>query len=143
MRAENATVLPAVVLLGLFTQVRLVDAAMEYNHFLTGIARIRRYYRTLTPEAADYFAAERGRWPETQVTPALRLGSFIAFITTVASMVAVINSIVAGAGVALLAGDRLGEERMGPALGLGLVVVVALVAAFFIYQRWRFSLSLR
>ena len=137
-----ATVLPAVVLLGLFTQVRLVDAAMEYNHFLTGIARIRRYYRTLTPEAADYFAAERGRWPETQVTPALRLGSFIAFITTVASLVAVINSIVAGAGVALLAGHRLGAARLEQALGLGVGVTVALMAAFFIYQRWRFSLSL-
>jgi hypothetical protein len=56
-----ATVVLALVLLGLFTQVRLVDAAMEDNDFLTGIARIRRYYRTLTPEATDYFAAERGR----------------------------------------------------------------------------------
>jgi hypothetical protein len=137
-----ATVVPAVFLLGLFTQVRLVDAAMEYNHFLTSIARIRRYYRTLTPEAAEYFAAERGRWPETQVTPALRLGSFIAFVTTVASMVAVINSMVAGAGVALLTGHRLGAARMGQALGLGAAVAVALLAAFFSYQRWRFRLSL-
>jgi hypothetical protein len=56
-----ATVVLALVLLGLFTQVRLVDAAIEDNDFLTGIARIRRYYRTLTPEATDYFAAERGR----------------------------------------------------------------------------------
>jgi hypothetical protein len=56
-----ATVVLALVLLGLFTQVRLVDAAVEDNNFLTGIARIRRYYRTLTPEATDYFAAERGR----------------------------------------------------------------------------------
>jgi hypothetical protein len=137
-----ATVVPAVFLLGLFTQVRLVDAAMEYNHFLTSIARIRRYYRTLTPEAADYFAAERGRWPETQVTPALRLGTFIAFITTIASMVAVINSIVAGAGVALLAGDRLGDGQRGHALGLGVAIALALMVAFLTYQRWRFRLSL-
>jgi hypothetical protein len=51
----------SLVLLGLFTQVRLVDAAREDNDFLTGIARIRRYYRTLTPEATNNFAAERGR----------------------------------------------------------------------------------
>jgi hypothetical protein len=56
-----ATIVLALLLLGLFTQVRLVDAAIEGNDFLTGIARIRRYYRTLTPEATDYFAAERGR----------------------------------------------------------------------------------
>ena len=138
----NATVVPAVFLLGLFTQVRLVDAAMEYNHFLTGMARIRRYYRTLTPEAADYFAAERGHWPETQVTPGLRLGTFIAFITTVASMVAVINSIAAGAGVALVADDRLGDAQRGQALGLGVAVAVAIMAAFLTYQRSRLSLSL-
>jgi hypothetical protein len=83
--------------------VRLVDAAIEYNHFLAGMARIRGYYRTLTPEAADYFAAEGGPWPEARKTPALRLGFFIAFIATIASMVAFINSIVAGAGVALRA----------------------------------------
>jgi hypothetical protein len=35
------TVVPAVILLDFLTQVRLVDAAMEYTHFLTGIARIR------------------------------------------------------------------------------------------------------
>jgi hypothetical protein len=76
------------------------------------------------------------------VTPALRLGRFIAFVTTMASKVAVINSIVAGAGVALLAGHRLGAARMEQALGLGVSGTVALMATFFIYQRWRFSLSL-
>src|SRR5262245_16538582 len=45
------TVLPTLFLLGLFTVVRLVDAAIEYNDFLSGIARIRGYYRTLSPEA--------------------------------------------------------------------------------------------
>jgi hypothetical protein len=76
---------------------------IEYNHFLAGMARVRGSYRTLTPEATNYFAAEGGRWPEARKTPAMRLGSFIAFITTIASMVAFINSIVAGAGIALRA----------------------------------------
>ena len=70
-----ATVLPAVFLLGLFTVVRLVDALLEYNYFLTGIARIRGYYRTLTLETADFFAPERDRWPETETEPSLRLGA--------------------------------------------------------------------
>lgn len=107
-----ATVLPAVFLLGLFTVARLVDIAIEYNQFLAGIARIRGYYRTLTPEAADLIPAAGGRWPEVVATPALRLGPFVAFITTNASMVAFVNSIVAGAGAALLTGVLFGSNRM-------------------------------
>jgi hypothetical protein len=134
-----ATVLPALFLLGLFTVVRLIDAAMEYNSFLTGIARIRRYYRTLTPEAAAYLSAASGRWPETGTTPALRLGTTIAFATTIASMVAFINSIVAAAGVSLLVGALLGGTWRGLALGLGLIVVVALMTGFYAYQLRRYS----
>jgi hypothetical protein len=134
-----ATVLPALVLLGLFTVVRLVDAAMEYNECLNGIARIRGYYRTLTPEAEVYFSPQTGRWPETIATPTLRFGPSIAFITTIASLVAFINSIVAGAGVALLAGTRLGPERTFLAVGIGIATAVAIMAIFFAYQRWRYS----
>src|SRR4029434_9968309 len=59
-----AAVLPALFLLGIFTVVRLVDTGIENQQFLAGIARIRSYYRTLTPEAALYFSAASGRWPE-------------------------------------------------------------------------------
>lgn len=51
-----ATVLPALFLLGAFTVVRLVDVNLENMQFLQGIARIRGYYRTLGPEAAEFFA---------------------------------------------------------------------------------------
>ena len=84
---------------------------IEYNHFLAGMARVRGSYCTLTPEATNYFAAEGGRWPEARKTPAMRLGSFIAFITTIASMVAFINSIVAGPDIALRA-TALGATRL-------------------------------
>jgi hypothetical protein len=133
-----ATVLPAVFLFGVFTVIRLVDAALEYNQFLHGIARIRGYYRTLTPEAAVYFAAARGRWPETEAEPTLRLGTLVAFVTTNASMVAFINSIVAGAGVTLLAGELLGRDRLRLALGLGVASAAAVMAMFLLYQRWRY-----
>jgi hypothetical protein len=135
-----ATVLPAVFVLGLFTVVRLVDALVEYNRFLAGIARVREHYRTLTPEAAAFFAAEHGRWPEEGSTPALRLGSFIAFITTTASMVAFVNSIVAGAGVALLGGLLL-RDRTGLAVALGALAAALLMVVFLAYQRWRHSMG--
>ncbi len=134
-----ATILPSLFLLGVFTVVRLIDAAMEYNQFLAGIARIRGYYRTLSPEAAEYFAPELGRWPETEEPPSLRLGEFIAFVTTTASMVAFINSIVAGAGIALLTHVLRPDSQTSLAVGLGIAGVVVLMAAFYCYQRWRYS----
>jgi hypothetical protein len=60
-RLFAAAILPAMFVLGLFTIIRLVDTGIENQHFLRGIARIRGYYRTLTPEAAAYFSAESGR----------------------------------------------------------------------------------
>ena len=135
-----ASVLPAVFVLGLFTVVRLVDVTLEHQQYLRGIARIRGYYRTLTPEAAEYFAPERGRWPEAPVTPALQLGVTIGFLTTTATMVALINAFVAGAGITLLSRHLLGLQRWA-SLTTGLVAAAGLVALFFVYQKWRFRLA--
>jgi hypothetical protein len=131
-------VLPAVFVLGLFTVVRLVDALVEYNRFLAGIARVREQYRALSPEAAAFFAAEHGRWPEAGGEPSLRLGTFIAFVTTTASMVAFVNSVVAGA--ALLGGLLL-RDQTGLAVALGALTAVLLMTAFLAYQRWRFGMG--
>jgi len=133
-----ASVLPSVFVLGLFTVVRLVDVTLEYQHCLRGIAHIRGYYRTLTPEAAEYFAAARGRWPEAQRTPSLQLGATVGFLTTTATMVAVINSFVAGAGTALLARGGFGAGRVIAVL-FGVGVSAALVVLFFLYQKRRFQ----
>ena len=132
------TVLPGLFLLGVFTVVRLVDSALENMQYLAGIARIRGYYRTLNPEAARLFAAHHGRWPEGHSEPSLGLGRKVAFLTTSASMIAVINSLVAGTGVALLAGDLIAGDRMLVPLLLGLTVAVAVMTAFLAFQGWRF-----
>jgi len=132
-----------VFLLGLFTVVRLVDVTLEHQRFLTGIAHIRGYYRTLTPEAAEYFAAERGRWPEAPSSPALQLGANISLLTTTATMVAFINNVVAGVGVTLLARWLLGPHRTLVAVFIGVVTTAILVGVFYAYQRWRFSLAQR
>jgi hypothetical protein len=138
--AFAAAILPAMFLLGLFTIVRLIDTGIENQQYLTGIARIRGYYRTLTPEAAIYFSAENGRWPEVP-SPPQRFGSLVAFITTAASMIAFINSIVVGAGVTLLASHLLVRSQTGFAVGLGVATALVLMAAFLAFQRWRYSLS--
>jgi hypothetical protein len=132
-----ATVLPTTFLLGIFTVVRLVETGLESMHYLDGIARIRAYYRTLGPDAARLFAPERGRWPEVE-SPALRLGSLLAFLGTTASMIAVINNVVGGACFALLA------RLLGPSaprwvdVAVGVVAALVLTVLFYAYQRWRF-----
>jgi hypothetical protein len=136
-RLFAAAVLPALFVLGLFTIIRLVDTGLENQQFLRGIARIRGYYRTLTPEAAEYFSAASGRWPEPGSMPVYRSGAFVALLTTAASMIAFINSIVAGTGVTLLATSLLGD-RIDLAMGLGVAATAALMALFLVYQISRY-----
>lgn len=137
-RLFAAAILPALFVLGLFTIVRLVDTGIENLQFLRGIARVRGYYRTLTPEAAGYFSPESGRWPEAHAVPPLRSGELVALLTSAASMIAFINSIVAGTSVTLLANSLLGGHQIRLAVGVGVTATVVLVVIFLAYQRWRY-----
>jgi hypothetical protein len=131
-----AIVLPAVFLLGIFTVARLVETALDSMHCLRGIARIRSYYRTLGPEAARQFSPENGRWPEVD-DPALRLGRTLAFFGTTASMIAVINNVVGGVGIALLARYLSPSAPSWVDPVAGVVGALVLTSLFFLYQRWR------
>ncbi len=130
--------LPAIFVLGIFTVIRLVESALESQQYLTGIARIRAYYRTLGPEAARHFAPAHGRWPEAEA-PALRFGAGLAFFGTTASMIAVINNIVAGVGVALLARFLVPSAASWVAAVAGIAAALLLTWVFYAYQRWRFT----
>jgi len=133
-----AVVLPVLFALGVFTVLRLVDTTLENMRYLTGIARIRAYYRTLNAEAAEFFAPETGRWPEAE-PPDVQLGPVFAFMSTAASVLALINSLVGGAGVAMLASSLLGRDRRTLAILLGVAAVAVFMALFLVYERWRFQ----
>jgi hypothetical protein len=133
-----AAVLPALFLMGLMTGLRLVDLVLENQQYLAGIARIRSHYRSLGSEAAQYFAPAYGRWPEAADVPSLRHGPLIAMLGTTATMVAFINSVIGGAGVALLLASVFGHGRRF-AVGGGVSAAVVLSAAFVAYQQWRIS----
>jgi hypothetical protein len=133
-----ATVLPVVFVFGVFTILRLVDNALDTLFYLAGIARIRRYYRTLAPEGTEFFAAQDGRWPE-QSKLALRRGPLVLLFTP-ASMIAFINSLVAGASVTLLTHGALGNRALVTAIVLGGVAAMAFFGAFLAFQRWRYSI---
>ena len=133
-----AIVLPAISLLGLFTVVRLVETSLESMHCLSAIASIRAHYRTLGPIAARYFTPESGRWPEAR-PPSLHLGPALAFFGTTASMIAVINNLVAGVGIALLTHFFSSDGRPWVDAIAGIAAALVLTWAFYAYQRWRFD----
>jgi hypothetical protein len=133
-----AIALPAVFVLGIFTVARLVETSLDSMQWVRGIARIRAYYRTLGADAALHFSAERSRWPEVE-PPALRLGSAIAFFGTTASMIAVINNVVAGVSIALFTRISVPSAPSWVNAAAGIVVALALTWLFYAYQRWRFD----
>ena len=134
-----ATVLPALFLLGVLTAMRMVDILAENLQAYIGIARIRAYYRTLGDDAQVNFAASTGRWPEaTGSAPSLRMGQLIGYVTSSATVIASVNTIVGAAGVVLLLRHILGV-RTAVALPIGGLCATALLLLFYFYQRFRIS----
>jgi uncharacterized membrane protein len=133
------SVLPVVFVLGCLSSIRLVDTAIENMQLMSGIARIRRHYRTLGPAAQKLFAAEHGRWPEAPAQePSLQLGAFLAQMSTTAWMVALINNAVGGA-IVTLAANRWWQTGTATHLLLGVATAIALSIAFYVFQRWRIA----
>jgi hypothetical protein len=142
-------VIPLVVLLGIFAIVRLVDTGVENLALATHIAHIRSFYRTLSPDAVAYFpgtamdkagdaaAPIAARQPgSTRRARRPWMGTKALF--TMASMIAVPNSIVAGAGVTL-AMTQLSARPVG--FVAGSIVVIAALGIFYWYQNLRYQAS--
>ena len=133
-----AVILPVIFLLGLLTTIRLVDITLENQQYLSGIARIRAYYRTLSPAAGMHFSKQTGRWPEATYAPSTRLGSLMASLSTTATMIALINNVVGGAGVAFLTRACVGAGHATLSLIAGATTFVILTVAFVVFENWRF-----
>jgi len=131
--AFAAAVLPALLLLGEFTYVRLLENSIEDVLLFQAIQRIRRWYLSLGPDAAEFFADAR----PGQVGLAMYAGN-VQFLFTAASMVAAINATLVGAAVALLlrALDLVG---LAPAIAVGALVAAACYAAHFRHALRRFD----
>jgi hypothetical protein len=127
--AFAAAVIPALLVLGLFTYVRLAEIGVEDLTFMHRIQRIRAYYRELSPDAARYFpgAAKSGWQAFAEAAAVSRTGRF-NYLFTMASMVGAINSIVAGVGVALLLDGAFGVAR-AVAVVVGVAVALGAMAA--------------
>src|SRR5512132_2541120 len=137
--------LPALVLLGVLTYLRLVQTAVEDLFYARAINRIRRHYVDLDPEASRWFLL-CGFDDPAGVLAAMGLAapgiahSRWHLLSHTATMVAVVTSSIGGVGVALAA-NAAGGGRFPVAASatVGVVVTVAATAAFGWHQtrRWR------
>jgi hypothetical protein len=109
-----AAVVPAIVVLGEFTYVRLLENSIEDVLFQRRINWIRRYYLGLHPDAAQFFGDVLR---DTRSSPVLYHSS-LQMLLTAASMVAAVNSMVVGTGWPCCCGrstwPRLPPPRPGP-----------------------------
>ena len=132
-----AALLPALFVLGELTFAALVRNTVENLVLLGQMQRIRSYYRGLVPEASQFFDP-----PEADAQFQAALGTVglqnspMQRLFTGASLVAAINSILGGAGLAVLAArvTNLGE---GAALAVGTAAALVLFVLHLLYQQRR------
>jgi hypothetical protein len=137
--------LPALVLLGVLTYLRLLQTAVEDLFYGRAINRIRRHYVDLDPDAARWFLLS-GCDDPTAVMVNMGLATPEAkhsrwhLLSHTASMVAVVTSIIVGVFVALVA-NAVGAGRLPTAAGatVGVLVTAVCTAVFGWHQarRWR------
>jgi len=129
-------ILPVVFLLGLFTYERLVETSLEDVAALAAIQRIRRYYATILPGAEHYFPMPAGRRAPNEMLDIGRRASWRGVFFTTSSAIAVVNSIVAGAGIAILL-DVLGTGRAEAVIS-GVIAALVMASLLGIYQERRY-----
>jgi hypothetical protein len=132
-----SAVIPTLLLLGLFTVVRLVDTSVENVALLRRIARIRSFYATLSPDAPSYFPSTGSDALDAHEMLGIRYGRY-TLLFTLASTVGTVNAVLAGAGTTLLLHAGMGTSLvLGVCLGAGVTVSVWL--ATVLYQQRRFA----
>ena len=137
-QAFATVILPVIFVVGLLTTIRLIEITLENQQHLSNIARVRAYYRTLSPAAETYFSTDTGRWPESGYNPSARLGSLMASLSTTATMIALINNVVGAAAVVLLIRLYLGSAYAALSWVAGSATFVGLCVAFLVFENWRF-----
>jgi hypothetical protein len=131
------SVLPTVFLLGCFTVVRLIDTSVANLVALRRIERIRAYWAALDPLGPRFFEPDNHEAGHRGVHY-----GFWASLFTMASLVIVVNSVLAGAVIALFCSLAV---HLPPAIDVaaGLMAGGAAVLLGLIYQRRRLDRLIR
>ena len=137
-----AAVLPALFVLGELTFAAMLRNTMENLVLLGRMQRIRRYYGGLVPEAEQFFdpAETDAQMAAAMATVGMR-PPLLQLLFTGASVVAAINSMLGGVGLALLVA-RLWHGADAAALLIG-VAVALLVFGLHLWHQQRRTLELR
>ena len=130
-----ATILPVIVALGIFTTVRLVDTGVQNLQLLSSIARIRGFYRTLADDGATYFPARADDDADDALASMALKRRPATALFTIASMISLVNSVVAGAGATLLVVQW---ASIVVALVVGATVAIVFTTVFYLYQSHRY-----
>jgi hypothetical protein len=125
------TVLPTVFTLGLFTIVRLIDTSVANIVSLRRMERIRAYYAALAPLAPPYFEAD----DSVAGNKGVRYSRW-SFLFTMASMVIVVNSVLGGATIALVA-DMAAKAPLPLATGAGVAAGIVVLVLSLLYEHRR------
>jgi hypothetical protein len=94
-------VLPALLVLGLLTHIRLVELAIEDVFYARAMNRVRRYYFDLAPQARSYFLLSGNDDLAGVAANTGRPHSRWHFLSHAATTVLVVTSLLAGAASAL------------------------------------------
>jgi hypothetical protein len=124
------TVLPTLYVLGAVTFVRLVECSAEDFRYGLAINRIRAYYKEIAGDRADLFLLSAhddppGVLASTALSPRRYEGRVPIFAFS--SAVAVINSVIGGAAIAVALGAVADASLGVAAAGGGLVAIISVV----------------
>jgi hypothetical protein len=138
------SLLPALLVLGLTSYLRLAELAVHDAIYARAIGRIRTFYVGIEPSARDYWLLPAGDDSHAVMRPAGQRHTawdhFLHRISHAATAVAALTSVVAGVLYALV--GHLGRASSPALLGVGASgVAIALFVSLMIDQerRWRRS----
>lgn len=130
------TILPAMLVVGFATFMRVVQTQLDEAYFGIAINRIREHYKTLHPDAESLMIV-----PTTIGLQAVRAEAALEkrrprfqALFMISGMVAFVEALVAGAFVGLLI-NRVFEDAGVWAVAFGIVTAVGVVATLFLYIR--------
>ena len=138
-----AAILPAILMLGWFTFVRLVQTGVESMRYLTCIQRIRRWYASQSPAGPVWFGdlTEPVDDPDEAAAAVRSMGmrpSSWQMLYTTASMVGALNSLTLAVAFCLVV--RGSDLLALPwAAGLGVVLAPAALAGHVGVERREFT----
>jgi hypothetical protein len=137
-RLFSLAVVPVLFWLGLLTYVRVLEKSIEDLYYARAINRIRHYYLELAGDQRGYFLLGgnddvAGVFANMATSP-----SRAQLLYSSATTIGVVNSVVGGAGLALLIG-AIADTSPGVAVGCGALAAAALAIAHLAHERRTFA----